>query len=62
MMNVSVQELFNVCYAPDFHATRQKSPLCLEERLKPCLFELRVTDLLRAGDNNLTSPTRSSRP
>ena len=53
VMNSSAQELFNVVYAPDFHATERSSQYALRNGTKPCLFELRVTDLLRAGDNTL---------
>ena len=49
----SRQELFNVCYAPDFNATEKSSHYALRSGAKPCLFEVRVTDLLRAGDNTL---------
>jgi hypothetical protein len=61
-MNSSAQELFNVCYAPDFDATEKSSHYALRSGAKPSLFELRVTDLLRAGDNlliieNAVSPT-----
>ena len=54
MMNASVQDLFNVCYAPDFDAPDKSSHYALRSGAKPCLFELRVTDLLAAGDNSLT--------
>ena len=53
VMNSSAQRLFNVVYAPDFHATERSSQYALRNGAKPCLFELRVTDLLRAGDNTL---------
>jgi hypothetical protein len=52
-MNSSAQELFNVCYAPNFDATEKSSQYALRSGATPCLFELRVTDLLRAGDNTL---------
>jgi hypothetical protein len=52
-MNASAQDVFNVCYAPDFHAIERSSQYALRNGAKPCLFELRVTDLLRAGDNTL---------
>jgi hypothetical protein len=53
MMNSAAQELFNVPYTPDFDAPDKSPQYALRSGAKLCLFELRVSDLLKAGDNVL---------
>ena len=52
-MNSRAGDNFNVCYAPDFDAPDRHPSYALRSGAKLCLFELRVSDLLRAGDNVL---------
>ncbi len=59
-MNSSAGEIFNVCYAPDFDAPDQSSHYALRSGAKLCLFELRVSDLLRAGENMLIDREHAS--
>ena len=53
MMNSAAQELFNVPYTPDFDVPDKSPQYALRSGAKLCLFELRVSDLLKAGDNVL---------
>jgi hypothetical protein len=45
--------LLNTSYAPDFEASDRSSAYALQSGAKLCQFEMRVTDLLRAGENRL---------
>ena len=49
MMNSAAQELFNVPYTPDIDAPDKSPQYALRSGAKLCLFELRVSDLLKAG-------------
>jgi hypothetical protein len=58
MMNSRGGESFNVCYSPGFDAPDRHPVYALRSGAKLCLFELRVGDLLRAGDNALVIENR----
>jgi hypothetical protein len=53
MVVCSAGDIFNVCYSPDFDAPDRHPVYALRSGAKLCQFELRVGDLLRAGDNKL---------
>jgi hypothetical protein len=53
MMSANVGETFNVPYAPDFDAPDKHDSYGLRSGAKLCRFDLRVTDVLREGENTL---------
>ena len=52
-------DIFNVCYAPDFDASDRHASYGLAGGAKLCQFDLRISDLLRPGDNTLWIENRS---
>ncbi len=54
MTNPSAGDIFNVCYSPDYDAPDKHPVYALQSGAKLCQFELRVSDLLRVGNNTLT--------
>jgi len=52
-MNSGAGDNLNVPYSPDFDAADRDPEYALRSGAKLCQFELRVSDLLRAGDNVL---------
>lgn len=52
-MNPSAGEIFNVPYAPDFDSPNTHPHYALRSGPKLCRYELRVTDLLKPGPNEL---------
>lgn len=53
LMSPVAGEIFNVPYSPDFDSPNTHSSYALRSGPKLCRYELRVTDLVRDGDNRL---------
>ena len=53
MMSPTAGETFNVPYCPDFDSPNKHSSYALRSGPKLCRYELRVTDLVQPGDNQL---------
>jgi len=54
MMSPAAGEMFNVPYCPDFESPNKHPSYALRSGPKLCRYELRVTDLVQPGDNQLT--------
>lgn len=53
LMSPAAGETFNVPYSPDFDSPNKHPSYSLRSGPKLCRYELRVTDLVRSGDNRL---------
>ena len=53
LMSPTAGETFNVPYSPDFDSPNKHPSYALRSGPKLCRYELRVTDLVRDGDNRL---------
>ncbi len=58
-MSAAAGEIFNTTYAPDFAAPDKNTSYGLRSGAKLCVFDLRVTDLLREGANVLVVENRA---